>query len=121
VIRVYHRTCQYTTLERVSISRQTRDRSLLLAYSPLAYSPSICTKRRSNCDFALASGALHHRGLSVSNGEAWTLGTTKFFELLDALVASLQPRLYIPFITSLSLYLSSQLGRSNDDVSPISS
>jgi len=33
-----------------------------------------------------------HRGLSVSNGEARTLGTTKFFELLDAFVASLQPR-----------------------------
>ena len=30
-----------------------------------------------------------HHGLSVSNGEARTLGMTKFFELL---VASLQPR-----------------------------
>ncbi|KYN24373.1 hypothetical protein ALC57_04024, partial [Trachymyrmex cornetzi] len=38
-----------------SISLQTRDCSLLLAYSPLAYPPPTCTKRRSNCVFAPAS------------------------------------------------------------------
>jgi len=70
-----------------SISHQTRDRSLLLAYSP-----PMCMKHRSNCDFAPASRDPRHRGLSVFNGEARTLDTTKFFELFDALVASLQSR-----------------------------
>jgi len=69
------------------ISHQTRDRSLLLAYSP-----PMCMKHRSNCDFAPASRDPRHRGLSVFNGEARTLDTTKFFELFDALVASLQSR-----------------------------
>jgi len=66
------------------ISHQTRDRSLLLTYS----SP-MCTKRRL-C--TRESRDPRHRGLSVSNGEVRTLGTTKFFELPDALIASLQLR-----------------------------
>ena len=71
----------------MSISRQTRDRLFQFAYS----SP-MRTKCRSNCNFAPASRAILGPKLSVSNGEARTLGTTKFFELLDAFVASLQPR-----------------------------
>ena len=35
---------------------------------------------------------LRYRGLSMSNDEARTFGTTQFFELLDALIRSLQPR-----------------------------
>jgi len=72
-----------------SISRQTRDRSLLLTICVLAtnvHETSLQLRLciRKSCD-------PRHRGLSVSNDEVRALGTTKFFELLDALVASLQP------------------------------
>jgi len=82
VITVYHCTCQYMTLERdVDLSP---DRSLLLAYSPpMSSLQRLCTRE---------SRDPRHHGLSVSNGKARTLGMTKFFELLNALVASLQRR-----------------------------
>ena len=54
MISVYYHICQYTTIERSDlIFRQTKDLSL-----PLAYSPPMCTKRRSNCNFAPASRAI---------------------------------------------------------------
>jgi len=74
-----------------SISRQTRDCCYLRTrHSRTRHQCSrktslqlrLCTRESRNP---------RHRGLSVSNGEMRTLGTIKFFELLDAL-ASLQPR-----------------------------
>ena len=88
MIRVYHRTCQYTILERgVDFSP---DKRLFVATHVLANNvhETLLQLRL----YTRESRGPRHRGLSVSNGEVRTLGTTKFFELLDALVASLQPR-----------------------------
>jgi len=93
VIRVYYRTCQYTTLERgVDLSPDKRSfvathvlttRVLVINVYETSFQLRLCTRE---------SRDSRHRGLSVPNGEARTLGTIKFFELLDALVALLQPR-----------------------------
>ena len=89
-LTVDHRTSQNMILER-GVSRQTRDLSLPLAYSLFATRYQCYANRRSS-DFASANRAILYHGLSVSNCEAWTLGTTTFFKLLDVLIASLQPR-----------------------------
>ncbi|KYN37403.1 hypothetical protein ALC56_08234, partial [Trachymyrmex septentrionalis] len=66
VIDVDHSTRRYTAFKR-GIDLSPDERSFVATRVPLP----TCTKRRSNCVF---------------------LGTTKLFEPLDALVASLQPR-----------------------------
>jgi len=84
MIRVYHRTCQYTTLERdvdLSPDKSSFVATRVLATRVLATNVQetslLCTREsRDSC----------HRGLSVPNGEARTFA--KFFKLLDALVAA---------------------------------
>jgi len=76
--------------EVASISRQTRDR----CHSRTRHQ---CAQNVVSIATLHPRVARHLRGLSVSNGEAWTLGTTKFFELL---IASLQPAKYFTRITT---------------------
>ncbi|KYN18139.1 hypothetical protein ALC57_09555, partial [Trachymyrmex cornetzi] len=94
VIKVYHRARHYTALERgVDLSSDerllvaTRVPSTTRVATTNVHEPSLqlrfCTRE---------SRDPRYHGLSMSNGEARTLGTIKFFEPLDALVASLQPR-----------------------------
>jgi len=92
MIRVYHRTYQYTLERGVDFLPDKRSfvatrvlitRVLATNVHETSLQLRLCTRE---------SRDPRHRELSVSNGEARTFGTTKFFELLDALVASLQPR-----------------------------
>jgi len=96
VIRVYHRICQYTILERgVDLSpdkkyfvatRILTTRVLATNVHETSLQLRLCIRE------SFASRDPRHRGLSMSNSEARTLSTTKFFESLNALVTSLQPR-----------------------------
>ena len=90
VNRVYHRTCQYTILERgvdFSLDKRSFVATHVLATRVLATNVHETSLQLRLC--TRESRDPRHRELSVSNGEVRTLGTTKFFELLDALVASL--------------------------------
>ncbi|KYQ60723.1 hypothetical protein ALC60_00218, partial [Trachymyrmex zeteki] len=85
---VDHRTGQNTTLERgVDLSPDERSVVAARVFATNVHETSLqlrlCTRE---------SRDPRHHGLSVLNDEARTLGTTKFFEPLYALVASLQPR-----------------------------
>jgi len=90
--RDYHRTCQYILERGVDFSP---DKKSFVATHVLATRVLATNVHETSLQLRLCtreSRDPRHRGLSVSNGEVRTLGKTKFFELLDALVASLQPR-----------------------------
>ena len=87
-LSVYHLTYQYTILERgVDFSPDKKSFVAIHVLATNVHETSLQLRL-----YTRESRDPRHRGLSVSNGEVRTLGTTKFFELLDALVASLQPR-----------------------------
>ncbi|KYQ50744.1 hypothetical protein ALC60_10163, partial [Trachymyrmex zeteki] len=84
VVHVDHRIGQNTTLKRgveLSPDEGSVVAARVLAANVHETSLQLCLCTRKSRDS-------HHHGLSVSNDEARTLDTTKFFELLDALVAS---------------------------------
>ncbi|EGI67925.1 hypothetical protein G5I_03439 [Acromyrmex echinatior] len=80
---VDYNTSQNTVLE-YSVDLLPDERSFV-ATRVLATNVHECS------NFTRESRDLRHHGLSMSNGEARKLGTTKFFEPFDAFVASLQP------------------------------
>jgi len=92
-IREFITAPQYTTLERnVDLSPDKRS---FVATRVLATRVLITNVHETSLQLGLCTRELRdprHRGLFVSNSEAQMLGTIKFFELLDALVASLQLR-----------------------------
>ena len=62
----------------INLSRDERSFVATHVLATNVYAPIVFLHPRDSC----------YHGLFVSNDEAWMLGTTKFFELLDALVVS---------------------------------